>query len=267
MYIDISGISVYCESRGQGVPLVCLHGYGVDHRSIKSGMEPILKEENRFQRIYFDLPGMGKSAPHPQILGSDDMLEIVLQVIDELLGPDQPFALAGYSYGGYLARGVVSQMAHRIKGVCLICPVIRVRREGRKLPEFKCCEQDNDFLASLSPEQFAAIDQFVTIQTPTVWEQYMSHIQPSLGLSDPKLMMQLRDSELTNDPDTGPVYEGPALILTGRYDVAVGYEDAWKILHRFPDADFLVLNRAGHLLHMEQPDLFNTHVRTWLDRI
>ncbi len=95
----------------------------------------------------------------------------------------------------------------------------------------------------------------------------MAHIHPSLDLVDPKLMARIRDTEFSISPDNGPVYDGPALILTGQYDVAVGYEDAWKIYDRFSDGDFLVLSRAGHLLHMEQPELFQIHVSTWLERV
>ncbi len=268
MLTDISGISVYYETLGQGLPLICLHGYGVDHRSIKSGLEPVFKDVDGFQRIYFDLPGMGKSDPHPQVLSSDDMLEMVFQVIDDRIGPDQPFALAGYSYGGYLARGVMSRMQERILGVLLICPVIRFHRTTRCLPEFKCCERDDAFINSLTPEQFACIDQFVTIQTREVWDQYQAHIHPSLDLADSALLERIRDTEFCEDPDSGlPAYDGPGLILLGRYDVSVGYEDAWKIYNRFSDGDFVVLSCAGHLLHMEQPEMFRIHVKDWLERV
>jgi len=267
MFTRISGVSIFHESLGDGLPLVCIHGYGVDHRSMKSGMEPIAREMPGVRRIYFDLPGMGSSQTHPDILSSDDMLDMVLGFIDDRLGPDQPFALAGYSYGGYLARGVMVRMPARIRGVMLLCPVIRFGRDGRTLPPFKCCERDPGFLDCLGPEQFAVIDQFVTIQTLEVWEQYMAHIHPALELADPGLMEKIRDTEFRKDPDRGPAYDGPALILLGRYDVAVGYEDAWTLCHRFPDGDFVVAGRAGHLLHMEQPELFRSHVRTWLERV
>ena len=269
MFENISGISVYYESVGNGIPLVCIHGYGVDHRAIKSGLEPVCRDTDGFRRIYFDLPGMGRSASNDQILSSDDMLEIVLQFIDAQVGPDQPFALAGYSYGGYLARGVLAQMASRVRGMLLICPVIRFRRRNRRIPEFRCCEQDREFVAGLSPANYQAIDGFVTIQTRAVWERYHAHIHPALGLADTALMARIRDTELSVDPDHPglPVFEGPASILLGRYDVSVGYKDAWQLCHRFPDGDFVVLGRSGHLLHMEQPVLFHTHVRAWLDRI
>lgn len=267
MFTQIRGVSIFYESLGKGLPLVCVHGYGVDHRSIKSGMEKVAEGLSGVQRIYFDLPGMGRSQTHADILTSDDMLEMVLGFIDDRLGPDQPFALAGYSYGGYLVRGVLARMTDRVLGVMLLCPVIRFCRARRTLPAFKCCEQDQQFLNCLGPDQFAIIDQFVTIQTLEVWEQYTTHIHPALELADPGLMARIRDTEFSPDPDRGPAYEGPALILLGRYDVAVGYEDAWTLCSRFPDGDFVVAGRAGHLLHMEQPQLFRSHVRTWLGRV
>ncbi|MCG8617346.1 MAG: alpha/beta hydrolase [Desulfobacterales bacterium] len=269
MFTDISDISVYYERYGTGLPLICIHGYGVDNRSLKAGMEDACEGTKGFERIYFDLPGMGQSGSGNGVISSDDMLEVTFQFIDSVIGPDRPFALAGYSYGGYLARGVLARMPERVRGVMLLCPVIRFRRQNRRLPEFVCCERDQAFVDNLTPAQFAALDQFVTIQTPEVWAKYQQQIHPSLTLSDTVLMTRIRDTELSVDPDTAdiPVYPGPALVLLGRYDVSVGYEDAWKIRHRFPDGDFVILSRAGHLLHMEQPGMFRAHVRTWLDRV
>ncbi|MDD9303377.1 MAG: alpha/beta hydrolase [Desulfobacter sp.] len=269
MFAQICGISIFHESLGRGLPLFCLHGSGVDHRSIKSGMESVLNGLSGIQRIYFDLPGMGQSQTHPQILSSDDMLEIVLQFIDEMIGPDQPFVLAGYSYGGYLARGVVAEMPRRVKGMMLLCPVINLSRHARHLPRFKCCERDQEFVDGLTDEQFSLMDQFVTIQTPDVWDNYLSHIHPALSLADPGLMKRIRDSGFSRNVDDPrlPVYDGPVLVLTGRYDVTVGYEDVWKIYPRFSNGEFVVLDRAGHLLHMEAPELFQTHVRNWMQRV
>ncbi len=284
MIAEICSTPVYYESVGQGIPMICIHGYGVDHRSIKSGLEPVFLgaeysesiglDKNRFRRIYFDLPGMGQSGTHSGILGSDDMLEFVLQFIDHILGPDQPFVLAGYSYGGYLARGVLYQMkqqTQRVLGLLLICPVINFRRQGRDLPDFHLCGQDKSFVKSLTPEQFLSIDQFITIQTPWVWEQYQEHIHPSLSLADESLMTRIRDTEFSFSVDScqggNTCYDKPTLVLLGRYDVAVGHRDADKINKNFSDVSFVVLDRAGHLLHLEQPDLFKTHVLDWLDRI
>lgn len=62
-------------------------------------------------------------------------------------------------------------------------------------------------------------------------------------------------------------FAGPVVILLGRQDSSVGYQDAWHILENYPRASFAVLDRAGHNLQIEQPQLFNALVGEWLDRV
>jgi pimeloyl-ACP methyl ester carboxylesterase len=39
-----------------------LHGWSVDHRLMKGCMEPVFKKmDTEWKRIYFDLPGMGRT--------------------------------------------------------------------------------------------------------------------------------------------------------------------------------------------------------------
>lgn len=259
---------IFYEIIGQGLPVINLHGYGIDHRSMKASLEPIFICYDRFQRIYFDLPGMGRSGSNPQILSSDDMLEVVIQFIDHLLPRNQPFILTGLSYGGYLARGVLHKMKDRVRAMLLICPVIGFRRKGRQLPDFRLWERDETLVSELTPNEFETIDQFLTIQTKPVWERFKREINPSLVLPDPGLMERIRDTQFSFEVDTlESPFDNPALILLGRYDVAVGYKDAWKVYDNFTDATLVVLGRSGHCLQMEQAVLFETHVRAWLDQI
>jgi pimeloyl-ACP methyl ester carboxylesterase len=256
------------EIVGQGFPVINIHGYGIDHCAMKVGLEPLFAGRQGFQRIYFDLPGMGRSGTNPQILSSDDMLEVVIQFIDHVVPGDKPFVLTGLSYGGYLARGVLHKMGDRVRALLLICPVIGFRRKGRQLPDFRLWERDEALVSSLDPDEFKTIDQFLTIQTKPVWERFKQEINPSLALSDSGLMEQIRDTEFSFEVDTlESPFDNPCLILLGRYDVAVGYKDAWNVYDNFSDATLVVLGRSGHCLQMEQPSLFEIHVRTWLDQI
>lgn len=112
------------------------------------------------------------------------------------------------------------------------------------------------------------IDQFLTIQTKPVCERFKQEITPSLALPEPGLMVRIRDTEFSFEVDTlESPFDNPALILLGRYDVAVGYKDAWKIYDNFSDATLVALGWSGHSLQMEQPGLFDTHVWAWLDQI
>jgi pimeloyl-ACP methyl ester carboxylesterase len=56
-------------------------------------------------------------------------------------------------------------------------------------------------------------------------------------------------------------------MLTARQDHLCGYRDAWDLLDHYPRATFAVLDRAGHLVNIEQDALCQTLMREWLDRV
>jgi pimeloyl-ACP methyl ester carboxylesterase len=55
--------------------------------------------------------------------------------------------------------------------------------------------------------------------------------------------------------------------VTGRQDSTVGYAAAWDLLEHYPRATFAVLDRAGHALPHEQPELLRALVTEWLARV
>lgn len=50
-------------------------------------------------------------------------------------------------------------------------------------------------------------------------------------------------------------------------DDVVGYRDAWEILENYPRGTFVVLDRSGHLLTIEEEELLRALVSEWLDRV
>ncbi|MNJ73491.1 alpha/beta hydrolase fold protein [compost metagenome] len=59
----------------------------------------------------------------------------------------------------------------------------------------------------------------------------------------------------------------PTLMLTGRQDTIVGYHALWKIINMYPRASFVLLDRSGHNLQIEQDTLFTETVKDWLHRV
>jgi len=47
----------------------------------------------------------------------------------------------------------------------------------------------------------------------------------------------------------------------------VGYNDAYKIIEKFPRDSFLILDMAGHNLQIEQEGIFQSVVKEWLRRV
>src|SRR5688572_8630523 len=61
MECRINEVTMHYVEHGRGVPVVALHGAGVDHCEIAAAIEAIVPGTG-YRRICPDLPGMGRSA-------------------------------------------------------------------------------------------------------------------------------------------------------------------------------------------------------------
>lgn len=276
MQVTVRDIPVHYEMVGSGTPVLTMHGWSPDHRLMKGCLEPVFEALDRpYRRIYFDLPGMGRTPGKPWIDGSDAMLDVILELVDALI-PGERFLVAGESYGGYLARGLVAKRPDATDGLLLICPLARpyvVTEAGTDrgdVPELTVLERDSALLASLTDKERGQFEGLTVRQIPRVWQQFRDDVMPGLDLADYDFL----DNSLgRNVPFTFPFdaavapYNRPALIVTGRQDCATGYREVWKFLESYPRASFAVLDKAGHNLQIEQDALFAALVSEWLDRV
>jgi pimeloyl-ACP methyl ester carboxylesterase len=269
MECKIKGLSINYEVRGKGKPIVLLHGYSVDHRLMSGCMEPIFKDRDGYKRIYMDLPGMGRSECADWIRNSDLMLDIVTGFIDTVI-PNENFLLAGESYGGLLARGLVYRMAERIDGLFLLCPAIVTNNADRNVPEHVVLSRDDTLLLELDPNEAEGFSSMHVVQSRRVWERYRDEILSGVAIGNKVFLNSILNSEyvFSFDCDALPEkFSKPSLFLMGRQDSCVGYKDAWNILDNFPRATFAVLDKAGHNLQIEQDELMNSLVVEWLERV
>jgi pimeloyl-ACP methyl ester carboxylesterase len=272
MYRRVRDLEVYCEIVGEGKPIVMVHGMGVDHRTMKGCMEPVFQNrQDEWQRIYFDLPGMGSTKGVDWITSSDDLLRFVLAFIDEVR-PDEPFLVVGESYGGYLVRGVIRERPRDVDGMLLICPLVVADDEQRDVPPCSVLMRDGALQESLDPEERRFLDLFVVNQNAENWGRFRDEMLAGFEGGDEAFKGRIRGSvasyALPFDVDKLPApFEKASLILTGRQDCLVGYRDAWKLMDNFPRGSFVVLDVAGHALQIEQPVLFNALANEWLDRV
>lgn len=270
MYKTIDGVRLYCRTVGGGRPVVVLHGLGCDHRLMAGCMEPVFRNRPGYRRIYVDLPGMGQSETPMECCGSDGMLELLRALLTGLTGKEH-FLLVGESYGGYLARGILTtELAAQVDGLMLLCPVIVPEPERRDLPAGGARCFDRAFLEELSLKERAAFCTFAVLADRRTYRRYEAEIAPGLRMGNSAFLAELkRRYPFSFDVDariheTG--FDRPTLLLTGRQDSCVGYRDLWKLLEDYPRAAFSVLDLAGHNLQIERPALFAALTGDWLDR-
>ncbi|MBP2705980.1 alpha/beta hydrolase [Microbispora sp. RL4-1S] len=249
---------------GSGTPVVVLHGAGVDHREMVGSLEPAFRDMPGYRRVYADLPGMGRTPVPDWFRGSDDVLDLVLGLIDAVVG-DERFAVVGHSFGGYLAEGVAHRRPAQVAGLALICPV---GEEAREVPPHAVLRASVDVTDALSPAEQAQFRDYFVVQTPATLERFREYVAPALPLVDQDGLGRMSEQwRLSGTSGDAPPYMGPTLILAGRQDATVGYAGAWELAERYPHATYAVLDRAGHALPHEQAGLFTALITEWLDRV
>jgi pimeloyl-ACP methyl ester carboxylesterase len=233
-------------------------------------MEPVFQSmDAKWQRIYFDLPGMGRTPGKPWITGSDQMLEVVLAFIDAVI-PNRHFLVAGQSYGGYLARGVVNKRAAMVDGLLLICPMVDERTRLAHAPAHQVLEKDETLLQSLSKEEREGFESIGVVLDRWSWERYRNEVLPGLKLADQEFLSKYLGQNVPYSfelEEPNQPFLKPTLMVAGRQDAMVGYRDLWSIIESYPRASYLLLDKAGHSLHIEQDRLFSELVKEWLGRL
>jgi pimeloyl-ACP methyl ester carboxylesterase len=268
MYSRIRDVDLYYECHGEGTPFLTLHGFMPDHRLMKGCYEPIFENLHGYKRVYLDLPGMGKSSSADWIESSDDILEILKVFIDEHIGKEA-FILAGESYGGYLARGLLCDYKDQVLGLSLLCPLIYPNSQDRNLPNHQVLYKRLSH-KDLDGDDACLFDELSVVQTDATLDRYLNEIKPGLKSANQVFLEKIQNKAygLSFDVDRNlQVFEKPTLFIHGKQDAIVGYKDALNILGRFPRASYSVLDMAGHNLQIEQPELFNALTKEWLERI
>lgn len=270
MECKLRDITVHYEAFGEGKPIIALHGWSLDHHHMVSAMEPLFERREGWKRIYPDLPGHGRTPAENWITNQDQILQVVLGFIENVVQGER-FVVAGTSAGAYLARGVAYHRAATMDGLLLVVPLIVADDAERTLPPQTTLVEDLALVSELEPEE-AEVFQMAVVQSRKLLDRIRAEPPLTGVLGDVEFQESIRqDPEryaISFDMDALPEpFAGPTLIITGRQDASVGYRDAWGIVENYPRGTFVSLDRAGHLLEIEQEDLFEALVSEWLDRV
>jgi pimeloyl-ACP methyl ester carboxylesterase len=260
----VGDVPLFYESYGTGIPIILLHGFSSDHRLMTGCMEPLFAQQPGWQRLYLDLPGMGQTPGKESLKSTDDMLDVVVDFIDAVI-PGQQFLLVGESYGGYLSQGVVHHKFEQVAGMALICSGTIMERSQRDLPPRAVIVENSVLLAELDPADAEAFASMAVVQDHYHWERFRDEILSGSKVADEAFLQKI-SQRYSCSFDVGKLpqpFARPVVLLTGRQDHIAGYRDVWRILENYPRGTFAVLDRAGHNLHIEQPQLFHALVGEW----
>jgi pimeloyl-ACP methyl ester carboxylesterase len=232
-------------------------------------LEPLFADRPGYRRVYPDLPGMGRTPAPAAIDGTDAVVELLLGLIDAVVG-EEALLLVGHSSGGYLARAIANRRPHQAAGLALLCPLVGEGGGEDERPEHVVLHATDDLDpdGALGPELAAEFRRYLVVHTPETLRRFQEAVAPGVALADQAALGRMAARwRLGTAPEQGPAYANPTLIVAGRQDATVGYAGAWRLLEHYPRASFAVLDRAGHALPHEQVGLLGALLAEWLDRV
>lgn len=227
-----------------------------------SAIEPAFAQAG-YRRLYIDLPGTGGSpAGEPR---SDNVLEDVIDTIREQLG-DEPFAVLGWSYGGFIAAGVARRVGSQARGLMMVCSGFQIRPEMRDLSGVLPSDPEPGWLSAVPARWHDHFAQAIGRQTAEVAQRVASVLERN-DATDGNYLSELRaDGFALSDELTPGPRAAPACFIAGRRDRVAGYAGLLSALDRYDRADYVVSSDAGHYLPLEEPALFSATVQNWLQR-
>lgn len=258
MECRVGGSSVHYAEHGAGLPLVALHGAGVDHREIEAALESVLPPDG-YRRIYPDLPGMGRTRVADSVASNEGVVALLGAFLDEVA--PGPVLLLGHSYGGYLARGVAGRRP-QVCGLALLCPVGQATGD---IPPQVAVSSDPDAHDVLDPVDRAGFDAYFVVRTPATAQRYRDAVLPGIQLADEQVLGRLFAGWRIDTGDVAPAV--PVLIAAGRGDSTAGFTGATDLLADYPQAALAMVRDAGHALPHERPDLLRALIGDWLDQV
>lgn len=252
-------MSVFIETRGDGPPLILLHGWGLN-RAVWNSIADTLARQWTLYLI--DLPGHGRSTA--QALHSIDAMADALgdTLARHLSGPAN---VLGWSLGGQTALALAQRHPEMVSRLVLVgttpCFV-----QQPDWPHAMHPATLEDFAQRLQADFPGTIGSFLALQAMNApgSRDVVAALQMALHTEGQPAVGNLATGlGILRDSDLRPVIENirqPALVIQGGRDMLTREPAARWLAQRLPQAEYLLIDDASHAPFLSHPERFHQAV-------
>ena len=248
-FFTYNGIRLHYEDCGEGHPILLLHGWGCNATTFNA-IRPFL--EAHFRVLTVDFAGFGQSDEPSEVWGVEEYTRSI-EALAQTEGVENPI-LIGHSVGGRVS--IVYASRNKVQKVMLVDAAgVKPKRSlnyYRKVYTFKLIKK----LLPLFVGKARA-------------EKIIEQRRAKAGSSDysqatPKMRAIL--SKVVNEDlcHLMPKIAAPTLLFWGENDTATPLADAKKMEKLIPDAGLVTVAGAGHFSFLENPQLFERVLSSFL---
>lgn len=257
--IRLGDIDLYCRIRGQGRPIVLIHGLGSNHKLWQNQAGPLAA---RYRVITPDLRGHGRSG----YWDSDCTIALYSQdfvrLLDRLAVPQAVFV--GSSTGSEISLHLALEHPNRVAGLILVNP-------------FAACDDDDRARRAewITVVRRGGTEALTEVLIPRYFLR--GSLQRARGVvaayrkirleQHPKAVMAAVKAGLDFDVrDRLPEIRVPTLLVVGELDVVMPPYHALFMKEKMPKSEYVPIEGSGHLPYLERPAVFNQVVLRFLAR-
>jgi pimeloyl-ACP methyl ester carboxylesterase len=257
-HIDVDGLRIAYERAGNGPPVVLLHGYVGDGRTLwRRQIEDLCDE---FTVVAWDAPGAGGSSDPPELCGMAGYADCLASFV-EALGLEQAHVV-GLSFGAALALEFYRR--HPEVPMTLVL-ASAYAGWGGSLPadvtEWRL--QQALELSDLSPAAFveALLPTMFSASTPA---EAVDEFGANMMEFHPVGFRAMARASTEDLRGVLPTITIPTLLVYGDEDERAPLNVAEDLRDSIPNSRLVLLPGAGHVCNIEAARQFNREVRTFL---
>ena len=254
--VAVDGVPLHYIDRGSGPPVVLIHGFG-GHTYTYRYLVPNLAKDLR--AVAVDLKGFGYSGrPKKSDYSIGEQARLIVRLMDTL-GIDRA-SVVGHSLGGEVAMRMAANHPERLERLVVAASV-----SGDRIPTLPLTPLIRPFLwlfARLFGRWlFRRMFYDKRKATKDVLEAYRRPLR--IKGTGNAVYELLRDARREKPVDTSGIKQ-PVLILWASHERILPRRTLDRLRRRFPNAEVVTIDRAGHLLLEEQPDASIAAIRRFL---
>lgn len=244
---------------GHGTPLLLLHAF-----PLSSAMwEEDLGWLERLARVVApDLPGFGRS-PRQLHASIPEMAREMDRLLDDL-GISQPVIVAGLSMGGYVAFEFLRQFPERVRALGLFSTRAAADTPEGRTKRFKTAREIQE--KGLGVFARAVLPNLVGKTTAQTRPDVVRRITEMITVNEPggvaDALLAMADRRDSTDLLAGIAC--PTLVAAGGEDSFIPVDQARALQEQIPNSRLEIIEKAGHLVNLEQPARFRQIVEEFI---
>jgi len=256
--VEVDGLTIAFERRGDGPPLLLVHGGLVDHREWSRQLDGLSDE---FTVVAWDAPGCGRSSDPPEWFRMPDYADCLARLV-RALGLERPHVL-GLSWGSTLALELYRRSPEIPRTLVLTAAYAGW---AGSLPPDEVAERLERFMGQFEepPERWVRdyIPSLLTHRAPAeMVEELVALMAESRPAGLRAMILAMAEADLR---DVLPTIAVPTLLLFGEEDERSPLSVAQELHAQIPGSTLVVMPGVGHQSNVEAADRFNDEARTFL---